>query len=99
MMLQQAIESNARIRRTTTETGVALARRLTIVESSARPWDAPTEPCPCSSRARYELPSVRNLRPSATPNGAAGTARRGESPRCQEVDRTLAWGENAVKPM
>src|SRR5205085_9676273 len=89
MMLQHATDNRVRTPRTAAETGVALASRLRNVLESVRLADAPTLPCACSSRARYELPSVRNLGPPQLRICAAGTARRGRNPtdcrKCAEL--------------
>src|SRR5512144_1009289 len=100
MMLQQAIERSVRMASTAAETGVALDSRLTNVAPSGRFTDAPAAPCPCNCKARYELPSMRNLGPPQLRymrrwDSAPGAKAHG----LKEVCRTVACCENAVKPM
>src|SRR5689334_21774344 len=80
MMLHDTTDNARSVSRTPIETGVAVASRFRTLVASVRLEDAPTLPRACNSRARYELPSVRNRASAKLRMCAAGTARRGRKP-------------------
>src|SRR5215831_12842765 len=90
MMVHDTIDSASSVRRTATEIGVAVASRFRTLVASARLADAPTLPCACNSRARYELPSVRNRASANFECAPLGQRAGGESPRLKLISLVVA---------
>src|ERR1700745_1762078 len=92
MMLHDTTDSARSVRRTPIETGVAVASRFQTLVASVRLEDAPTLPCACNSRARYELPSVRNRASANFECAPLGQRAEGESPRLKLISLVgAAW--------